>query len=118
MIVRHGYKTYEEAEREVMKLVWKDKYNKRDELHFQVYSRSDENGKRLPISYIKCKETGEMASIYSFDEAEGYAITLLTGEAQGRSGVHRHSLCPDEQGLQDKPHLRLIRAERRGIRWQ
>ena len=80
MIVRHGYKTYEEAEREVMELVWKDKYNKRDELHFQVYSRSDENGKRLPISYIKCKETGGMASIYSFDEAEGYAITLLTGE--------------------------------------
>ena len=78
MIVRYGYKTYEEAEKEAKALLWK--YRKGDELTTKEHSRLDGDGKRLPFTYIEGKETGATAFIYSLDESENYNLTFLTGE--------------------------------------
>lgn len=79
MIVKRGHKDYEEAVKEATALLWKYREN-REQLTTLERSRFDENKKRLPFAYAEDKETGATAYIYSFDEAQGYALTFLTGE--------------------------------------
>lgn len=79
MIVRCGYKTYEEAATDARALLWE--YRGEDALTTtEEHTRKDDKGDILPISYIEDKATGATAYIYSLWDGDSFEITFLTGE--------------------------------------
>lgn len=97
MIVKRGYRTYEEAAEEANALLWKNRES-REQLTTTEHTRLDENDKRLPFAYIEDKETGATAYIYAFHpEESGYSITFLSGdEAKEENRTYPYRGTPKE----------------------
>ena len=81
MIRETGYRTYEEAAKRAVALLWENRGQDREQLTTTEHTRKDSEGKRLPFAYIEDSDTGATAFIYSLAQEENsYSLTYLSGE--------------------------------------